>query len=162
MYPLQGQGERFPFTAPEAQGFTIGSADSREAKYRAILEGIASFERLAMDGLFFIGAPDDGSFAISGGATRSEAFNQIRADVLQRPLAIPATTEGAFGMAVLASASTSSLSEAAKRMVHIDRVIEPRQSFAAYAEQYAVLIKGLEQRGWLPKELASFTLKGIR
>jgi sugar (pentulose or hexulose) kinase len=162
VYPLQGQGERFPFAAPEAQGFTIGHADSREMKYRATLEGIACIERLSLDGLFANGAPTQGSLSVSGGATRSEAFNQIRADILQRALIVPAITEGAFGMAILAAASASSLREAAQRMVRIDRTIEPKQSFTAYAAQYTALIGELRQRGWLPEKLATFTLKGAR
>jgi sugar (pentulose or hexulose) kinase len=162
VYPLLGLGERFPFAAPQAKGFTLGETHSQEVRYRAILEGIACIERLALDVLLAHGAPTHGNFTISGGATKSEVFNRIRADVLQRPLAIPSTSESAFGMAILAAASSSSLAHAVQRMVHIDRVTEPQQSFAAYAEQYVTLITELQQRNWLPHTIAAAALQGVR
>jgi sugar (pentulose or hexulose) kinase len=160
VYPLLGQGERFPFSAPEAKGFTLGQTDSREVRYRAVLEGIAYIERLSMYGLLANGASINGSFTISGGATKSEAFNQIRADILERPLAIPLVTEGAFGMAVLVAASASSLKQAAARMVRIDRIVEPKLPFSFYEEEYVKLITELRQRNWLPEALANFALQG--
>lgn len=160
-YPLLGLGERFPFASPQAQGFTLGETPSHAIRYRAILEGIACVERLALDVLLAHGAPTHGSFTISGGATKSEAFNRIRADVLQRPLAIPSTSESAFGMAILAAASNSSLTHAVQNMVHIDRVIEPQQSFAVYAEQYVKLITELQQRNWLPQTIAATALQEV-
>jgi len=159
-YPLAGKGERYPFVAPEAEGFVIGQAASTEEKYAATLQGIAFIERLAFDALRKIGAPTYGSFTISGGATKSEALNQIRADVMQRTISVPCITGGAFGMAVLAAAHDSSIAEVTKRMVRIERTIEPRRSFGDYADQYAVLVDGLARRGWLPQDIAEFSRAG--
>jgi len=160
VYPLAGKGERFPFFTPDAEGFTIGQANSQQMRYRSVLEGIACIERLSFDVLRSLGAPVDGNFTILGGATNSEAFNQIRADILQRSLTIPTVPESAFGMAVLAAASTSSIQTAVQRMVRVSRVIEPSRTFTAYAKQYSTLIAELDRRGWLSQALAAATLEG--
>lgn len=160
VYPLAGEGERYPFAAPEARGFTLGEASSSEEKYAAILQGIAFVERLAMDALKKIGADTQGSYTISGGATKSMALNQVRADVLHRTISVPQATEGAFGMAVLAAAHSSSITEATKRMVRMERTIEPQRGFGDYAEQYGAMVSALAQRGWLPQDVADFAHAG--
>lgn len=160
VYPLAGQGERYPFSAPDAQGFTLGEPQSNEDKYNGTLQGIAFLERLAFDALRKIGAPTGGTFTISGGATKSAALNQIRADVMEREIGVPEVTEGAFGMAVLAAASESSIAEATKRMVRIERTIKPKRSFGDYADQYVALVDELAKRGWLPQDVADFARRG--
>lgn len=160
VYPLAGQGERYPFAAPEAHGFTLGETALESEKFAATLQGIAFVERLAFDALRKIGASTDGRFTISGGAAKSEALNQFRADILQRELHVPRVTEGAFGMAILAAASESSITETAERMVHIDRSITPKRSFGDYADNYAKLVSELQQRGWLPADIAEFARAG--
>ncbi|HZY62283.1 MAG TPA: FGGY family carbohydrate kinase [Edaphobacter sp.] len=160
VYPLMGKGERYPFSAPGAEGFTIGQPSSIEEQYLATLQGIAFIERLAFDALRYIGAPMNGTFTISGGATKSEALNQIRASILERPLSIPCVTEGAFGMAMLAAAHGSSIIEVTERMVRIERTIEPERRFEDYAWQYTALIAELNARGWLPDYLAAFARAG--
>ena len=160
VYPLIGKGERYPFTAPEAEGFTIGKPSSAEEQYLATLQGIAFVERLAFDTLRHIGAPMNSAFTISGGATKSEALNEIRSSVLERPLAIPCVTEGAFGMAMLAAAQDSSITEVTERMVRIERTIEPARKFKDYAMQYDMLIGELNSRGWLADDLAKFARAG--
>ena len=159
-YPLDGRGERYPFAAPEAEGFVLGQAASTEERYAAILQGIAFIERLAFDALGRIGAPTHGSFTISGGATRSEALNQIRADVMQRTISVPRITESAFGMAVLAASHSSTIAEATLRMVRTERTIDPARSFHDYADQYATLVDELARRGWLPQDIADFARAG--
>ncbi len=160
VYPLAGQGERYPFSAPAAHGFTLGAAASATERYRAVLQGIAFVERLAFDALRHIGASTGGSFTVSGGATKSEALNRIRADVLDREIAIPRVTEGAFGMAMLAAAAGSSMAEVSGRMVRVERTIAPNRGFKPYAEQYSALIRELARREWLPQELAAAALRG--
>lgn len=161
VYPLPGTGERFPFFAPNAHGFTIGDPTNRATQYKATLEGLACVERLALDLLRKRGAPMHGSYTISGGATRSEAFNQLRATMLQRALNIPSVTEGAFGMAVLAASASSSLQDATLRMIRMERTIEPTSDIKPYADQYGCFVNELHRRGWIDSELSSFALKGI-
>lgn len=156
IYPLAGEGERYPFAAPDARGFQLGEAQSMEQEYAATLQGIAFIERLAFDALRKLGAPTDGRLTISGGATKSEALNQIRAAVMDREIGVPRVTEGAFGMAVLAAAHTSSIADATDRMVRLDRIITPCRSFRDYADQYVAMVDALYQRGWLPGDIAEF------
>ena len=160
VYPLPGTGERFPFFDTRAHGFTLGETPSQQTQYKATLEGLACVERLALDLLRQRGAPMHGSYTISGGATRSEAFNLLRAEMLQRAVSIPSVTEGAFGMAVLAASASSSLREAATQMIRMERTLGPPHGFERYAEQYSRFVTELHQRGWTDSELTAFALKG--
>jgi len=161
VYPLVGRGERFPFAAPEAEGFTLGTPPSPEELYCGVLQGIALWERLSFDALRALNAPTNGSFTISGGATRSRALNQLRADIMQRELHIAAITEGAFGMAVLISATETNMTEATKRMVNTGESVAPRRSFADYEDAYSKLLQALHQRGWLPDALMQTVQRGL-
>jgi sugar (pentulose or hexulose) kinase len=151
VYPLVTKGERFPFAAREAEGFTLGEANSVGDRFSGVLQGIAMLERLAFETLDAFGAETGGRFSISGGAVNSEALNQIRADVLERELLVPAVTEGAFGMAVLVAAAQTSMPTATDRMVRVARTISPRRPFAEYADQYGRFVRELELRGWLTR-----------
>ena len=74
---------------------------------------------------------------------------------------MPSVTEAAFGMAVLAASSADSLHHAAKRMVHIEKTIEPTGQSSMYLEQYQKFVKELKQRGWLDPALACAAIKGV-
>ena len=162
LYPLAAPGERFPFHAPGAHGFSLGAAKDNVDLYCAIIEGISFLERLSFDYMGMLGAPLYGTFTISGGAVRSDFWNRLRATVLERTLTVPSVTESAFGMAVLAASSGSTLTDAAKAMVRPGQSIEPTQDFAEiYGEGYRTLLLELEHRGWLPGEIARFSLAKI-
>nr|WSY54923.1 FGGY-family carbohydrate kinase [Streptomyces sp. NBC_00886] len=160
-YPLASPGERFPFLAPEATAFTIGTPASEADRWAAVLQGVAFTERLCLDYLHHLGAPTDGPLTFTGGAARSAYWNQLRADILGRPARVPEQIEPALGMAVLAAygtGSSASLVDAADRMVRIRTVIAPRASHAArFTEPYARLVDELETRGWLPTPVATHT-----
>ncbi|MES2391834.1 MAG: FGGY-family carbohydrate kinase, partial [Acidobacteriota bacterium] len=161
MYPLAGQGERFPFTAPEARTFTLGSPQSEPAQFAALLTGVACIERLCFDYLSLLGAPTNGATSITGGATKSPYWNQLRADVLQRPLHIPASTEAAFGAAILAASHATTFESATASMVRLRETIEPRPHLAAaFTALYQDLVEALHQRNWLPSNIAAFTRAG--
>ena len=149
-YPLRGRGERFPFSAPDAQAFSEGVGDSPAERFAATLHGIALVERLAYDVLRGLGADVSGPVTVSGGATRNRWWNQMRADVLGRPVLPPQGVEAALGMAVLAAAPSGRLGATADAMVRIAEVLEPdRASRDAHDEAYARLCDGLVRRGWL-------------
>ena len=117
-YPLAGRGERFPFTRPDAEGFTVGSPQDDGDRYAALLQGVAFVERLCLDHLRELGAPVRGSVTLTGGATRSAYWSQLQADVLGREVVVPEVPDGAFGMAVVAaSLAYDSLAAAAAAMV---------------------------------------------
>ena len=65
---------------------------------------------------------------------------------------LPAQSESAFGMAILAAAAAGGepLAGAARRMSHTDAVLEPRDDMRAHLdEQYERLGVELRRRGWL-------------
>jgi xylulokinase len=88
-------GERSPIWDTDARGVLFGlSLATRKADIvRAIMEGAAyalrhNIEVAAADGF----APS--MLACVGGGARSAVWNQIKADVLQRPILLPRTAAG--------------------------------------------------------------------
>jgi len=157
VYPLHGTGERFPFAAPDAHAFQLRAPEDEAELYRAILQGVAFIERLSFDYLKLLGTPVSGTISISGGAVRNGLWNEIRADALERSLTIPAVTEPAFGMAMLAASQDLSLEQAA-RMIHTGSRIDPVLLFAkTYGAAYSRWLRELEGRGWLSRELAAYS-----
>jgi xylulokinase len=151
-YPLVGTGERFPFQRPEAEGFLLGEPGSREELFAAYLEGVACLERLAYDTLEELGARIRGPIFSAGGGSRSEAWLQIRADMLGRPVRRPAVTGAAMGAAILAATHEEfdGLPEATKAIVRIDREVEPRRDFLeTYAEKYGRFRDACRGRGYI-------------
>lgn len=162
-YPLgSDRGERFPFVADDAEPFVLGSPRDDSELYAAMLQGVAYIERLCFDYVQMLGAPVDGDLLLTGGATRSAYWCQLRADVLDRPVTLPESAEPALGMAVLAATPGRSTVQVAAEMVRIRRVIEPRPGAAArFAEPYRHLVDELERRGWLPPAPARYARAGI-
>jgi sugar (pentulose or hexulose) kinase len=160
-YPLaSARGERFPFVAPDAEAFVLGTSRSANGSdyelYAAMLQGVAYVERLCFDYLASLGAPVDGDLLPTGGGTRSRYWCQLRADVLGRPVKLPASAEPALGMAVLAATPGRAPAEVAAEMVRIAEVIEPRAAVAGrFDEPYLRLVGELERRGWLPSDMAA-------
>ena len=102
-----------------------------------------------------LGAPTDGELSLTGGATRSRYWCQLRADVLARPVRLLESSESALGMAVLAASEGRSTAEAAEEMVRLREVIEPRpERVERFHEAYGRLVGALEDRGWLDSGLA--------
>ncbi|WP_145812778.1 FGGY-family carbohydrate kinase [Kribbella amoyensis] len=148
IYPLTKRGERFPFVAPDAEGFELGEIQDDLHRYIAVQQGVAFVERLAFDHLVRLGAEPLRSVSLTGGAVRSDHWNQLRADVLGVPVELPAAPDPAFGMAVLAASAGTSVTETAGRMVRVARVIEPR-SRPRLDELYSAFVAELETRGYL-------------
>jgi len=154
-YPLVSRGERFPFTAPEAEGFILGEPTDEIDLYAAMLQGVAYIERLCFDSLDMLGAPTDGALILTGGGARSQYWCQLRADVLGRPVHLPDNAEAALGMAVLAASVGRKVSDVAAEMVRTREVIDPRPDHVGrFDEPYVRLIEEFERRGWLQPGLA--------
>ncbi|MEV4470994.1 FGGY family carbohydrate kinase [Nonomuraea sp. NPDC049504] len=145
-YPLVSRGERFPFAAPAAEGFTLGEPADDVERYAAILLGAAFVERLCFDYLDLLGAPVDGEIILTGGATRSAYWTRLRADVLERPVTLRENAEPALGMAVLAGGDPAA-------MIRTSAVVEP--SDAGVRGPYLRFVAELEQRGWLDGRAAA-------
>ncbi len=124
---------------------------------------MAFLERLGFDHLDRIGAPTDGALVLTGGATRSAYWNQLRADVLGRPVTLPDTAEPALGMALLAAAQDRPVTERAADMVHVRAVLDPDPNAGErYGERFADFVTALDERGWLPDGLAAHARDRLR
>ncbi|MGD0862300.1 MAG: FGGY family carbohydrate kinase [Candidatus Limnocylindrales bacterium] len=155
-YPLVSEGERFPFVAPQARGFELGGDGSEADRFAAVLQGVGYVERLCYDYVDLLGAPVDGDLVLTGGATRSEYWCQLRADILGRPVALPDNSEPALGMAALAASPGRDPADVAEEMVRLRVTIDPRAGSAGRFEaSYVRLVDELEDRGWLGSALAA-------
>lgn len=155
-YPLVSRGERFPFTAPAAEGFVLGEPTDEIDLYAALLQGVAFIERLCFDYLDMLGAPTDGDLRLTGGGARSRYWCQLRADIIGRQVSIPENAEAALGMAVLAASVGRRVSEAAAEMVRVREVIDPRPGQGErFREPYIRLIDEFELRGWVQPGVAA-------
>ena len=155
-YPLVSAGERFPFVAPQARGFLLGTPADDGDHFAAVLQGVAFVERLCFDYLDLLGAPLDGDLVLTGGATKSTYWCQLRADILGRPVTLPDTAEGALGMAVLAASPGREAADVAAEMVRMREVIEPRpDSRGRFDEPYLRFVGELADRGWLAAHAAN-------
>ncbi len=159
-YPLVGRGERFPFVAPDADGFLTDSADSDAARFAALCQGVAYVERLSYDTLAFLGADTTGPVSFTGGPTRNSWWNQLRCDLLGRPVQVPTEPHPSTGMAMLAAAEEGRLAATVDAMVAVGESYEPDLDRGAdLAAGYAELVGALRERGWLAEDLAGFALR---
>ncbi|MFI6081323.1 FGGY-family carbohydrate kinase [Streptomyces sp. NPDC051217] len=158
-YPLVSGGERFPFLAPDATALLLGEPRSDADHWAALLQGVGHTERLCLDYLDHLGAPQDGPLTFTGGGSRSAYWNQLRTDILGRTVHIPRHSEPALGMAVLAAygaGAAPTLADAAKRMVGLSHVLRPDPARTArFLQPYLRMVGELERRGWLPAPVAA-------
>jgi ribulokinase len=146
------QGNRTPHTDPLSRGAIIGLSlkHGRAHIFRAMIEGVAFgteaiFKAMRENGY----RPSE--FRICGGATRSELWMQIHADVSGIPLTLTEVPDApALGSAILAAVAAGeygSIVEAADAMVKVTRRIEPNMKqhdaykplFSAYERAYPAL-----------------------
>ncbi len=105
LYPLVGTGERFPVANKEMKCVATGTAQSEIDEYRAILEGIAFAERYSYEILERAGAQISGAIYSAGGGSRSAIWSEIRATVMNRPVATVKDSGSDLGAAMIAAAS---------------------------------------------------------
>ena len=139
----------FPYLLGER---TLGSLSSRASFIgltlqhktahlaRAVMEGICFENRRALD---LLAPPGDGTeLRCTGGGSHSALWNQIRADVYERPVWSLTTTEGGIeGAALLAAAGAgwyANAAEAAEKLVGLSADWQPRpEAGEAYRASYA-------------------------
>ncbi len=133
-----------PYWDPSATGITVGwtAAHRREHFFRAIMEGVAYEERLALDSIAAAtGQPIDDLILMGGGA-RSAVWCQIVADVAGRPVRRAGTPEAtSLGAAILAAAAVgwyADVRQAAASMTSTARAFTPD---AAAVETYSRLFE---------------------
>ncbi len=136
------QGNRTPHTDPNSRGVISGLTLKHGPAhiFRAIIEGVACGTELILETMRGAGfQPSD--VVICGGATRSDLWLQIHADVSGIPLVQTAVADApALGSAMLAAIGAGlydDMATAAEAMVKTVRTIEPNaRVHAGYAEVY--------------------------
>ena len=101
-------GAMNPFWDADASGSVIGwsGIHGPEHFYRAILEGIAFEQRLAVEKVLHSGVGEFEEYRVVGGGSRSPLWCQIFADISGRPVTSLASTEStALGAGMLAAAA---------------------------------------------------------
>ena len=117
-------GERSPLWNTNARGvfFGLSLSTTRPALIRAIMEGVAFALRHNMESALRAGA-DIREVRTVGGCSRSNVWNQIKADVLGCPILLPRAAIGAaFGDAILAGAGVGVYRDLKKSLVDIAQV----------------------------------------
>ncbi len=153
------QGNRTPYTDPNARGVISGLTLKHGPAhiFRAIIEGVSFGTALILETMRAAGfAPSE--MAICGGATRSDLWLQIHADVANLPLTLTRVADApSLGSAILAAVGAGcypDIPTAARAMVHVVRRIEPDARrhaaylpfYEAYKETYAALADTLHRQ----------------
>jgi sugar (pentulose or hexulose) kinase len=128
-------GERSPIWDADACGAWVGlRADhDRGDLVRAAFEGVAFNLREIRDSSPLTRGGQ--VLRASGGTARSSCWNQIKADILQTPIAVVAGLDSAsLGAAIHAatgSGAFATAADASRNMVRVDHVVDPDPSAAA-------------------------------
>lgn len=124
-YPSPIRGERFPFVDPDFVPWPA-SESAGPARYAAEVLGVAFVERWGCEALVERGCDAPTAIATTGGAVASSTWTQLRADVMQVPIEVPAEASSAFGAAVIAAGEAhGGVLAASDAMVRIARRVEP-------------------------------------
>jgi xylulokinase len=135
---------------PHARGTILGLtfAHDRACLARCFMEGVTLEVRDMVASMLAAGVPID-QVRILGGATKSEVWNQMQADVYNRPVQTLKMTDAAImGAGLLAAVGIgafSSIAEGAERMVRVDRSYTPDPASAKrYDDVFAVYCRAYE------------------
>ena len=147
------QGNRTPWVDPTSRGVIRGLTlrHTPAHLFRAIMEAVAYGTAIILERMESQGVTID-ELVACGGATQSEVWMQIHADVTGKKITIPTEQQAvSLGGAVLATVGAgiyASIREAADQMVKIDRVIEPDmdkyEEYKFYVEQYVATYEALK------------------
>lgn len=147
-------GSMCPQSNPKARGvfFGIGLGSTRGHFIRAVMESIAYMLKDNLDAMAELGIEPETIISL-GGAARSSLWTQIKADVLNKPVAVLDNAEAAcLGAAIVAGKATglfASIEDACAHMVSIKRTYEPqsrnREVYERNYEKYRRLYQSLEE-----------------
>jgi ribulose kinase len=136
------QGNRTPHTDPLSRGAIVGLtlAHEKHHLFRAMMEGIGFGTRAVLDAFRQAGYQSS-EMTVGGGASASDLWLQIHADIANLPIRVPASTDApSMGAAVLAAHGAghfATIDEGIEAMVHPGRMIEPKaENVAKYEEIY--------------------------
>ena len=137
------EGERAPIWDPAARGLFFGISLRHELAdfARAVLEGVAAGGRHILEAVEEVGAVRIERVRLAGGAGRGEVWNQIKADMLGRPIELTSQQPGTLGAAMLAGVAAGvwrDLDEASAA-IEVTATVEPRpETRAIYDRQFAL------------------------
>lgn len=146
-WPLLQKGERFPFNAPQAEGFWP-EGDMVE-KFTACMEGVAFIERYAFERIAELSGEKIAAVFTAGGGSNSDTWLRIRASVMSVPVSKMKNVSGAAGAAILAASGSyySTLQEAAAMMVSPEMIVMPDPALVqAYDQKYRIFMRELKSR----------------
>lgn len=153
-------GAGAPYWNPNSRGVIFGLALGHTRKHliRALMEGVCFEIRKNIEIIRQMGIPV-GEMRITGGATRSNLWNQIQADVYNLPVTIGVVEEAtALGAAILAGVGAGvykSVSEAAENIVQIKEIKKPdpsrREIYDKLYNLHLELYEALNDRGLFTK-----------
>ncbi len=146
-WPLMQSGERFPFFSPGAKGFW--PEGDRVEQFTSCMEGVAFIERYAYERISSLSGEKIERIYSAGGASHSDTWLRIRANVLNRPVCKMKNVSGAAGAAILAASKThyKSLQESASKMVEAAMTCEPDPDLVnLYDQKYILFIEELKKR----------------
>jgi FGGY-family pentulose kinase len=149
------QGNRSPYKNPQARGAIVGLslAHGPGHIFRALYEATACGTRHILEDASAHGLAVERIF-MGGGGARSALWLQIHADILKKPVRLPRESEScALGSAMAAAVAAEAyrdFDEAARRMVAIEKTVEPNPAnaevyddlFGRYVELYKKLNVG--------------------
>ena len=133
----------------------VQGSTGKGAMVRAIMEGITFDLRRSLEIAEAHGAQISEVRCVGGGA-RSALWNQIRADVYAKPVAVLKTFEGGIlGTAMIAGVAAGiypDLPSAAKRLVVVDHILQPNPDAARLYDRQFEVFKDLHDRMLEPFE----------
>jgi xylulokinase len=137
-------GARAPLWDAAARGVFFGLARRHGPSQlaRAVVEGIAFSVRHLLEAAEAAAGARAIEVRVAGPAGGSAFWNQLKADVLDRPVRQPAVLEGGvLGAALLAAVGTgryADVAQAAQRMVRVVRSYRPGVGRRRYGARYAI------------------------
>ncbi len=149
-WPLKQTGERFPFVAPDAQGF-MPAGVSPAQRFAACMEGVAFIERMAYELIGQLSGECVAAVYTAGGGSNSDTWLRIRANVLGCPIYKCRNANGAVGAAIGAASKTrfSAMAEAARSMTAVEREVLPEPAMAhRYEEAYRRFVAEMKERNY--------------
>ncbi|MDD4062144.1 MAG: FGGY family carbohydrate kinase [Kiritimatiellae bacterium] len=140
-------GSGTPYFDTQARGAILGLqlTTTKKEIVKSLLEGITLEIKLNLELMEQSGIAIH-SFIAAGGGTRCDAWNQIKADVLNKPIVVRQTAEaGCFGAAMLACSATTKtdIHERIRRIQSSGKTYSPIANNAARYEEIYTRYKSL-------------------
>jgi xylulokinase len=127
-------GERAPLWDPSARGAFIGltANHGRKEMTRAVVEAVGFAVRDVIEVMGENGL-EIGELRVTGGQAKSPLWNQIKADITQNKILVPAVQDsellGAACIGLFALGNYKSLVEASESLVKISRTFDPNPEY---------------------------------